>query len=58
MAEKAPTAVIPEFYGDGVSTRSVDDLVKAMGSLASRIRDPHPSSRPVPREAQVYSSRF
>src|ERR1700723_912771 len=31
MAEKALTAVIREAYVQGVSTRSVDDLVKAMG---------------------------
>jgi transposase-like protein len=31
MAEKALTAVIQEAYVQGVSTRSVDDLVKAMG---------------------------
>ena len=31
MAEKALTAVIQEAYLQGVSTRSVDDLVKAMG---------------------------
>ncbi|KEC70692.1 transposase [Rhizobium leguminosarum bv. phaseoli CCGM1] len=31
MAEKALTAVIEEAYIHGVSTRSVDDLVKAMG---------------------------
>ena len=31
MAEKALTAVIQEAYIRGVSTRSVDDLVKAMG---------------------------
>jgi len=30
MAEKALTAVIQEAYLQGVSTRSVDDLVKAM----------------------------
>src|SRR4051812_33162470 len=30
-AEKAPTAVIREAYVHGVSTRSVDDLVEAMG---------------------------
>jgi putative transposase len=30
-AEKAPTAVIQEAYVHGVSTRSVDDLVKALG---------------------------
>ena len=32
MAEKALTAVIQEAYIRGVSTRSVDDLVKAMGA--------------------------
>ncbi len=31
MAEKALTAVIQEAYIHGISTRSVDDLVKAMG---------------------------
>ena len=31
MAEKALTAVIQEAYVHGVSTRSVDDLIKAMG---------------------------
>ena len=31
MAEKALTAVIQEAYAHGVSTRSVDDIVKAMG---------------------------
>ncbi|GGD34418.1 hypothetical protein GCM10011335_41870 [Aureimonas glaciei] len=31
MAEKALTAVIREAYVQGISTRSVDDLVKAMG---------------------------
>jgi len=30
-AEKAMTAVIQEAYIQGLSTRSVDDLVKAMG---------------------------
>ncbi len=35
MAEKALTAVIQEAYVQGVSTRSVDDLVKAMGIAAS-----------------------
>jgi putative transposase len=32
MAEKALAAVVQEAYVHGVSTRSVDDLVKAMGS--------------------------
>jgi putative transposase len=31
MAEKALTAVIQEAYIGGISTRSVDDLVKALG---------------------------
>ncbi len=31
LAEKALTAVVQEAYIQGVSTRSVDDLVKAMG---------------------------
>ena len=31
MAEKALTAVIQEAYVQGISTRPVDDLVKAMG---------------------------
>src|SRR5580693_4295160 len=31
MAEKALTAVVQEAYVRGVSTRSVDDLVQAMG---------------------------
>jgi transposase-like protein len=31
MAEKALTAVIQEAYVNGISTRSVDDLVKALG---------------------------
>ena len=33
MAEKALTAVIQEAYVQGISTRSVDDLVKAMGMI-------------------------
>src|SRR3954449_1256024 len=31
-AEEAPTAVIQEAYVHGISTRAVDDLVKAMGA--------------------------
>ncbi len=31
MAKKALTAVILEAYVQGISTRSADDLVKAMG---------------------------
>jgi transposase-like protein len=36
MAEKALTAVIQEAYVQGVSTRSVDDLVQAMGETDPR----------------------
>jgi putative transposase len=45
LAEKALTAVIQEAYIQGISTRSVDDLVKAMGmsgvskSQVSRLRE-------------------
>ncbi len=39
MAEKALTAVIQEAYIHGVSTRSVDDLVKALG-MTGIIRNP------------------
>jgi transposase-like protein len=38
MAEKALTAVIQEAYVQGISTRSVDDLVKAMSMTASQAR--------------------
>jgi transposase-like protein len=34
LAEKALTTVIQEAYIQGISTRSVDDLVKAMGEVA------------------------
>ena len=37
-AEKAMTAVIQEAYVQGLSTRSVDDLVKAMGATIQRCR--------------------
>ena len=42
LAEKALTAVVQEAYIQGVSTRSVDDLVKAMGMswIASRCGPP------------------
>src|SRR2546429_1889926 len=35
LAEKALTAVVQEAYVQGISTRSVDDLVRAMGMEAS-----------------------
>ena len=47
MAETAPTAVIQEAYNQGTSTRSVDDLVKALGttgiskSQVSRLWEDH-----------------
>ncbi len=54
MAEKALTAVIQEAYIQGVSTRSVDDLVKAMGmsgiskSQVSRLCAPFGKSKHLP----------
>ena len=44
MAEKALAAVIQEAYIQGVSTRSVDDLVQAMG-MSPRARPPGPARR-------------
>ena len=38
-SEKAMTAVIQEAYIQGVSTRSVDDLVKTMG-MTGRLQEP------------------
>ena len=38
MAEKALTAVIQEAYIQGISTRSADELVKAMGMGGDRPR--------------------
>ena len=38
MAEKALTTVIQEAYIQGISTRSVDDLVKAMGDERHKAR--------------------
>jgi len=37
MAEKALTAVIQEAYIQGISTRSVDELVKAMGMSGGKV---------------------
>jgi transposase-like protein len=47
MAEKALTAVIQEAYIQGISTRSVDDLVKSlgMGGLSKSQVIPVPSGR-------------
>ena len=39
MAEKALTAVVQEAYVQGVSTRSVDDLVQAMG-MTRHLQEP------------------
>jgi putative transposase len=47
MAGKALTAVIPEAYVHGVSTRSVDDLVKALG-ISGISKEP---GQPAVREA-------
>ena len=55
MAEKALTAVIQEAYIQGISTRSVDDLVKAMGLIGqptlprSAAPTPHGGTRPIRR---------
>jgi transposase-like protein len=49
LAEKALTAVIQEAYIQGVSTRSVDDLVQAMGMSGDRVASPkarYPVSAP------------
>ena len=49
MAEKALTAVVQEAYIQGVSTRSVDDLVQAMGmSGISKSRSLPPRRRGSP----------
>ena len=42
MAEKALTAVVQEAYIQGVSTRSVDDLVQAMGYVR-HLQEPEPA---------------
>jgi putative transposase len=53
MAEKALTAVIQEAYIQGISTRSVDDLVKAMGmsgvskSQVSRLCEAEPDQKTI-----------
>jgi transposase-like protein len=55
LAEKALTAVIQEAYIQGISTRSVDDLVKAMGvdrressRAGTRCTDSHRARRNYP----------
>ncbi len=50
IAEKALTAVIQEAYVQGISTRSVDDLVKAMHC-------PAPACRSMPSKI-LFSSNF
>ena len=45
MAEKALTAVIQEAYIQGISTRSVDDLVKALGRGSAKARSPACAAR-------------
>jgi transposase-like protein len=53
LAEKALTAVIQEAYVQGISTRSVDDLVKALGmsGISKKPGQPalHGASRARPR---------
>ena len=51
MAEKALAAVIQEAYVQGVSTRSVDELVKAMGMIGISKTSPQSTS------ARTYSPR-
>src|ERR1700686_1745759 len=46
MAEKALAAVIQEAYVQGVSTRSVDELVKAMGMTGISKSQGRPRRRP------------
>ncbi|SFI61188.1 Transposase, Mutator family [Bradyrhizobium sp. Gha] len=54
MAEKALTAVVQEAYVQGVSTRSVDDLLQAMGmSGISRARSRGCSRSESPRMRQI-----
>ena len=58
MAEKALTAVIQEAYIQGISTRSVDELVKAMGmsgisksQVSPAVRGDRPAGEGLPRPA-------
>lgn len=49
MAEKALTAVVQEAYNQGISTRSVDKLVKAMGMTSISKSQVIPAAfRPLP----------
>ena len=58
MAEKALTAVIQEAYIQGVSTRSVDDLVQAMGGTGiSKSQVSRLCSEIVLRQAQDEGAR-
>ena len=52
MAEKALTAVIQEAYIQGASTRSVDDLVKAMGGTGVSKSPGRPAMRGDRRQGQ------
>lgn len=53
MAEKALTAVIQEAYVQGVSTRSVDDLMQAMGMSGISTPMPVHSASAFPRRAEA-----
>jgi putative transposase len=56
MAEKALTAVVQEAYVQGVSTRSVDDLVQAMGMTG--LQEPgQPAVRRDRRQGEGFSAR-
>ena len=58
MAEKALTAVIQEAYIQGISTRSVDDLVQAMGmSGVSKSQVSRLCEARVARSASVIAKR-
>jgi transposase-like protein len=50
LAEKALTAVVQEAYVQGISTRSVDDLVRAMG-MEGNLQEP--SLAPVWRDRRA-----
>ena len=52
LAEKALAAVVQEAYAHGVSTRSVDDLVKAMGMTGISKRPGQPIVRGDRREGE------
>ena len=57
MAEKALTAVIQEAYIQGISTRSVDDLVKAMG-MSWHLQEPgEPAGEEIDQRVKAFLDR-